>query len=934
MSIRNLEGLLRPRSVAVFGASNQPQSVGGVVMRNLLHGGFAGPVLPVNPRHQAVAGVLAYPDVESLPLVPELAVVCTPPATVPAIIGALADAGSRAAIVLTAGLSRTRDARGRPLLEALHEAMGRRGFRVLGPNSLGLLVPGVGLNASFAHVDALPGQLAFVSQSGALCTAVLDWARAADVGFSCFASVGDTADVDVADLLDWFGADPDTRAILLYLESITSEGSGHRRGGARKFLSAARAAARNKPVLVLKAGRFAEGARAALSHTGALAGADDVCDAALRRAGVLRVGRIDELFDAAETLVRSPRLRGGRVAILSNGGGLAVMSTDSVVERGGQLAHLSADTIARLDAVLPETWSRANPIDIIGDAPGERYGQALAIALKDPGVDVVLVLHAPTAIASGVDAARAVVKVAREAGVGQAGKPSVLTSWIGRAGAEPARRILREAGLASFDTPDDAVSALSHLLDYRRNQELLMETPPSLPVESAPRTADARRIVEKALAEGRELLSEPESKALLAAYGVPIVETHITADPEAAVRIANEIGYPVALKILSPDLSHKSDVGGVVLDLDAPQGVLRAARQMAERIASHRPDARIEGFTVQAMVRRPGSFELIVGLGCDPVFGPVVLFGQGGTAVEVIGDRAVALPPLNAHLARELIGRTRIARLLAGVRGHPAADLDAIARTLVQIAQIAVDLPEVVELDVNPLLADARGVLALDARVHVQRAESPGAGRLAIRPYPRELEEVLQLEDGRRVLVRPIRPEDEPAHQVFHARLQPEDVRFRFFNLVREIPHSQMARFTQIDYDREMAFVALPPAEPPAAAHGAEADAAETFGVVRAITDPDNERAEFAIVVRSDRKGEGLGYALLDKMIRYCRERGTRELVGQVLPDNRPMLELAHALGFVSRFSPEDGAVEVRLVLQDGSRSGAEPEGSDERPLR
>jgi len=913
VSVRNLDVLLRPRSVAVFGASNTPASVGAVVMRNLLRGGFAGPVMPVNPRHQAVAGVLAYPDVKSLPVVPDLAVLATPPATVPGILGALADAGTRAAVVLTAGLGRATDARGRPLLDALDEAVGRRGFRVLGPNCLGLLVPGIGLNASFAHVDALPGDLAFVSQSGAICTAVLDWARESQVGFSCFASVGDTADVDVADLLDWFGADPATRAILLYLESVASQRAGSPRA-ARKFLSAARAAARNKPVLVLKAGRFAEGALAALSHTGALAGADDVFDAALRRAGMLRVERIDELFDAAETLVRSPRLRGNRMAILSNGGGLAVLATDTLVARGGRVAALAPGTIERLDAVLPPTWSRANPVDLIGDAPGERYEQALAIVLEDPGVDAVLVLHSPTAIASGEDAARAVVRVVRGLGERRPARPSVVTSWIGRTGAEPARRLLREAGIASYDTPDDAISACAHLLAFRRNQELLTETPASLP-ELAPRADEARALIAAALAEGRELLSEPEAKAVLAAYGIPVVATRVARDPEEAVRIANEIGYPVALKILSPDVTHKSDVGGVALDLDAPQGVLRAARHMEERLRSHQPAARLAGYTVQPMVRRPGAVELIAGIASDAIFGPVVLFGQGGTAVEVIGDRAVGLPPLNSNLARDLIARTRVARLLAGWRDHPPADADAVASALVQVAQIAADLPEVVELDVNPLLADARGVLALDARIRVQPAAGAGADRLPIRPYPKELEETIEIEGGTRVLVRPIRPEDEPAHHAFHQRLQPEDVRFRYFNLVREIPHSQMARFTQIDYDREMAFIAVvatdaggPPAE------------GETLGDVRTVTDPDNERAEFAIVVRSDEKGRGLGYALLEKMIRYCRARGTREMVGQVLPDNRPMLELAHSLGFQSRFLPEDGAVEVRLPLQDAKR--------------
>jgi acetyltransferase len=903
----------------VVGASNRPGHVGSVVMRNLLRGGFEGPVMPVNPKYQAVAGVLAYPDVKSLPVVPELAVICTPPAVVPGVAGALADAGARAAIVLTAGLSHGTDARGRPLAEALVEAVGRRGFRLFGPNSLGLLVPGIGLNASFAHLDALPGRLAFLSQSGALCTAVLDWARQAAVGFSCFASVGAALDVDVADLLDWFGADPETQAILLYLESIAREPTPGRGPGraapksARKFMSAARQAARTKPVLVLKAGRVAEGARAALSHSGALAGADDVCDAALRRAGVLRVDRIDELFDAAETLVRSPRLRGERVAIVSNGGGLAVMATDSLVRQGGHLAALAPATLERLDAVLPPTWSRANPVDLIGDAPGSRYEAALRVVLEDPGVDVVLVVHAPTAIASSEDAARAVAKVVAGRPPGRPSSPSLLTSWIGRAGAEPARRILRDAGIATYETPEDAVSALLHLLQHRRNQELLMEAPPSLPAEFAPRPDRARGVIGAVLGEGREVLSEPEAKTVLAAYGVPVVETRVARDAAEAARVADAIGYPVALKVLSPDVTHKSDVGGVVLDLDAPQGVRRAARAMEARVRAHRPDARLEGFTVQRMAERPGAFELIVGIASDPIFGPVVLFGHGGTAVEVIADRAVALPPLNLNLARETVASTRVAKLLAGWRDHPPVNLDAIYLALVQVAQIAVDLPEVVELDVNPLLADARGVLALDARIRVAAVDPARPDRLAIRPYPQELEETLTLESGEVVLVRPIRPEDEPAHRAFHARLQPEDVRFRFFNLVREVPRSQMARFTQIDYDREMAFIAIP------AATAGPSGASETLGVVRAITDPDNERAEFAIIVRSDQKAKGLGYILLEKMVRYCRARGTREIVGQVLPDNRPMLELARHLGFTTRFAPEDGAVEVRLALRKRS---------------
>ncbi|MCX5739937.1 MAG: bifunctional acetate--CoA ligase family protein/GNAT family N-acetyltransferase, partial [Proteobacteria bacterium] len=879
-------------------ASDRPGSVGGVVLRNLLRGGFAGPVMPVNPKHQALAGVLAYPDVKSLPKPADLAVICTPARAVPGLIAALGAAGTRAAVVLSAGLAQLHDGAGVSLEQRLLEAAKPHGLRVLGPNCLGLGVPGIGLNATFANIDALPGDLAFVSQSGAVCTVALDWACGSQIGFSHFVSLGDSADVDAADLLDWLGADANTRAILLYLEST---------GRARKFLSAARAAARNKPVIAIKAGRVAEGAHAATSHTGALAGADDVCDAALRRAGIVRVDRIDELFDAAETLARSRPLRGDRVAILTNGGGLGVLAADRVAASGGRLAALADATLAALDAALPASWSHGNPIDIVGDAPAARYAAALRALLDDPGIDVVFVVHAPTALANGADAARVVGAVLAE----HAHEARVLTSWPGRVSAEPARRILRDAGVATYDTPEDAIAAFARMLAHRRNQELLMEVPPSQPIDFTPDIAAARQPIDAALAAGRSLLSEPEAKAVLAAFGVPVVETEIARDADEAVAIACRLGLPVALKILSPDVTHKSDVGGVTLDLETPEGVADAARAMRARLFAHRPDARPGGFTVQRMARRPGARELIVGAACDPAFGPFVLFGHGGTAAQVIGDRAVALPPLNASLARELVSRTRVAKLLDGYRNHPPADLDAVCNTLVQVAQILVDLPEVVELDLNPLLADEHGVLALDARIRIE-AVAAGRGaraaieRLAIRPYPRELEETVALRDGSRVLMRPIRPEDEPAHQAMFASLAPEDVRFRFFNMVRELPHSQMARYTQIDYDRELAFVAV--AVGPSATN-------ETLGVVRGIFDPDNVRAEFAILVRSDQKGRGLGYALLDKLVRHCRARGAREVVGQVLPDNRAMLELAHELGFKSRFLPGEGVVEVRLRL-------------------
>jgi len=890
MSVRHLESLFHPSSIAVVGASDRPRSVGAVVMQNLLSGGFTGPILPINPGREAVAGVLAYPDVARLPIAPELAVIATPPETVPGLVGELGRRGARAVAILS-GLGRDPG-----LQQALLGAAEQHGLRLLGPNCLGLLAPEAGLNASFAHTGAKTGELALVSQSGAVCTAALDWARRSGVGFSSVVSLGEGLDIDAGDLLDHFGADPKTRAILLYLESVSD---------ARKFLSAARAAARNKPVLVIKSGRGAEGGRAAASHSGALAGADDVMDAAIRRAGMLRVERIDELFAAAETLARTRPFRGDRLAVLTNGGGLAVMATDMLTARGGRLAELAPDTRKRLDELLPATWSRANPIDIIGDAPGERFGGALRILLDDPGNDAVLVIHAPTAIASSEEAAGAVADAA-----GRSHAHPVLASWLGHDEAETAQRRLHAAGIPTYDTPEDAIAAFLHLVEFRRNQDLLMETPPSLPFGFEPDVESARRTVLEALAEGHLLLGEPESKAVLSAFGIPCVETRVARSAERAAALASELGFPVALKIHSPDVIHKSDVGGVALDLGDTAAVAEAATAMAGRLRALDPKARLDGFTVQHMARRPGAHELLVGAATDPVFGPVILFGQGGTAVEVIADRAVALPPLNLHLARELVRRTRVDRLLAGYRDRPPADLDAVCLTLVQISQLLIDIPQVVELDVNPLLADADGVLALDARIRV--SADVERDRLAIRPYPRELEETVELRGGRRLLVRPIRPEDEAAHQAFLHRLQPDDIRFRFFNLVREMPHSQMARYTQIDYEREMAFIATDTAvEPPA-----------TLGVVRGVFISDNREAEFAIIVQSDLKGQGLGRALLEKLVRYCRARGTEEVVGQVLPENRAMLSLAGRLGFASRSLPQEGVVEVRLQLRERSDAG------------
>jgi acetyltransferase len=890
VTVRHLEYLFQPRSIALIGASERPGSVGATVLRNLQAGGFQGPIYAVNPRGGRIGGLDAYRDPASLPDAPDLAVIATPPRTVPAIIAALGARGTRAAVVLTAGLASERDANGAVLTQAMLNAARGHVLRVLGPNCVGLLTPGLGINASFAHTHALAGSLAFVSQSGALTTAVLDWAKTRGIGFSHFVSLGESADVDLGDVLDYLASDPSTHAILLYIEGVSS---------ARKFMSAARAAARNKPVLAVKAGRAAEGARAATSHTGALAGGDDVYDAALRRAGILRVDTVTELFDAVETLARAKPPRGDRLAILTNGGGLGVMATDALMRGGGRLAPLSVHALEQLDRVLPGTWPRANPVDIIGDAPVSRYVTALEALCAEPEADAVLFMHAPTAIVSAAEIARACAPVAR-------GR-TVLSCWLGGDTLAEARSVFTQAGIPTYATPEEAVGGFLQLVNYRRNQDALMQTPPSVPVEFTPDRAAAEAVVRAALADGRSVLSEPEAKEILGAYGIPVVATRTATGAEEAVRMAEELGFPVALKVLSPQVTHKSDVGGVALDLGSAVEVQSAADAMRRRLQDLVPGATLLGFSVQAMERRPKAYECIAGASVDPIFGPVLLFGQGGVAVEVVADRAVALPPLNLALASDLVSRTRIARLLDGYRNRPRVDYGALYLVLIQLSQLVTDLPEVVELDINPLLVDEQGVIALDARMRVAPSATAGAARLAIRPYPQELEAQVELSSGVRAMLRPIRPEDGPAHDELFRRLDPEDVRFRFFNRVKQLPRSQLARFTQIDYDREMAFVAMRDGE--------------MLGVARAISDPDGMRAEFAILVRSDLKGHGLGYALLEKLVGYCRERRIGEVIGQVLPDNKRMLELAESLGFRRRMLLRDGVVEVRLSLGDTSRT-------------
>lgn len=893
MSIRHLDAMFDPHSVAVIGASERAASVGATVWRNIRDGGFTGPRWAVNPNRSQIDGEATFADIASLPSAPDLAVICTPPHTVAALIDALGARGTRAAVVLSAGL----DAAGK---QAMLDAARKHLLRIVGPNCLGLLSPHAKLNASFAHTKVQPGSLAFVSQSGALVTAVLDWANGRGIGFSHCVSLGEHADVDFADMLDWLASDPRTRAVLLYVEAIE---------GARKFMSAARAAARNKPVLVVKAGRSPQGQAAAASHTGALAGSDLVYDAAIRRAGMLRVDTLQDLFIAAETLAHFRGLPTEadaawleRLTLVTNGGGAGVMAADAAAVAGVTLAPLADTTRRALDAVLPAHWSHANPIDIIGDAPAARYVQTMQALLADHASGSLLFMHAPTAIVPSGEIAAALLPVLKAA------PGRLLACWLGDAAVQGARRSFRDAGIPCYDMPEDAVRAFSLLVTYRRNQQQLLQTPPARRAQAALDVAAVRQLVDRVLADGRDMLSEPEAKALLAACGVPVVGTRVVAaNAEAAVQAAEAIGYPVVLKVLSPQISHKSDVGGVALHLDDAAAVRSAAEAMRVRVARLRPDATVAGFTVQAMVLRPQALELIVGSSVDALFGPVVLFGQGGTAVEVVADRAVALPPLNAPLARALIARTRVARLLAGWRDVPAADLDAVTDVLIAVSELLAAEPRIAEIDINPLLADARGVIALDARVRVSSAAPGGAARFAITPYPSELVETW-LWQGRTLTLRPIRPEDEDQHRAFLAQLDPVDVRMRLFYTRRSIEHSELARLTQIDYGREMAFIATAPL-----ADGG----AETLAVVRATCDPDNHDAEFGIVVRSDLKGGGLGERLMHTLIAHFKARGTQRLVASVLLENRRMLELAKDLGFESDdVQPEPGVRCIHLDLQ------------------
>ncbi len=889
MSGHYLAPLFEPRSVALVGASESLAKVGGRVLENLRSGGYQGALFGVNPKYANVRGVPCVPSIDRLPQAVDLAVIATPPSTVPDIIERCGRKGIRAAVVITAGFSEV-GPQGAKLEGELLASAHRHGVRVMGPNCVGLMRLPLGLNATFARGHALAGSLALVSQSGAVCTAMVDWATSNAVGFSSVISLGGSTDLDFGEVIDYLSVDEKTEHILLYIEGV--------RDG-RRLVSSLRAAARLKPVILMKVGRHPAGSRAAVSHTGAIVGKDDVFEAVVRRTGVVRVRTMPGLVGAAQALTAHVHPTGDRLAVITNGGGPGVMAADRAADLGIELATISPQTIDALQHVLPSNWSHGNPVDLIGDAGPDRYRAAVEACLRDPGIDGIVTVLTPQAMTEPEEAARAVVDVARSAS-----KP-VIAAWMGAASVEVARAQMRKAGLPVFRTPEAAVETFAHLAEFYRNQRALLEAPGPLAYSDPPDFAAARALVRAALAEGRRSLTGVESKALLEAFHVPVAATRKAASVDEAARVAQDMGFPIVMKIDSPDVTHKSDVGGVRLALPDAAAVRAAFAEMVATVGARRPDARITGVTLEKMIARPHGRELMVGIVRDAIFGPAIAFGAGGIAVEVLKDRTIALPPLNEMLLDDMIRGTRVGKMLGEFRNLPAVDRAALRAVLLRVSELACEIPEIEELDINPLIADEEGAIAVDARVSLRPAppQRIAYAHLAIHPYPHELEATLRLPEGEWVKLRPIRPEDAMMEQAFVEGLSRQTSRLRFQSSLRTLTPGMLARFTQIDYDREMAFVAV----------REEGGAERQIGVCRYITLPDARSCEFAVVVADEWQGKGLGRRMMAVLVDTARARGLETMIGWVLAENGNMLTMCTEIGFENR--PDEDPQVRRMVL-------------------
>ncbi len=879
MTDDKLDKIFNPKTIAIIGATSREGSVGHALMKNLMGSGFKGIVFPINHKRESVMGIKAYPSLKKVPDKVDLAIIVTPAKTVPSIVDECGRAGVGGLVIITAGFKEIGKA-GEVMYQQIKDTAKSYGMRIIGPNCLGFLRPKLKLNASFANKMALPGRIAFISQSGALCTSILDWSVGQNVGFSYFVSIGSMADVGFHDLIDYFGNDPNTDSILIYMESLSD---------ARKFLSAARAFARTKPIVVLKVGKCAEGAKAIMSHTGSVTSSDMVFDAAFKRAGILRVDTIEELFDCAETLAKQKRPQGKKLAIVTNAGGPGVIATDFLIGKGGKLAELSKSSISQLNKVLPAAWSHGNPVDVLGDAGAQHYTNAIKVCIKDKDVDGILIILTPQAMTDAAGIAKEIISLTDET------EKTILASFMGQDDVAKGIKILEKAGIPVYHTPEDAIQSFMNLYSYAKNIDILYETPATTPHAFDPKTDENKKIIKQVIKDKRYTLTEEESKHFLANYDLPIGVFHVAKTATDAEKFSEKLGFPIAMKILSPDILHKTDVGGVKLNIENKTDAADAFKEIMTSAKKHKPKANIEGVIMERMISK--KYELLIGCKKDPIFGPAIVFGMGGTAVELFKDTITALPPLNMALARRMIEGTKIFKLLEGYRGMAGVDLKTVQFYLYKFAYLLMDFPEIKELDINPLAIDKDGGVVLDAKVVLDK-EIAGKdvkpySHLVISPYPKEYITTFKMKNGKVATLRPIKPEDEPLEKEMFTKFSEETERFRFFKQIKEISHELLIRYTQNDYDREIAIIA----------EVTERDKKKMAGVARIIEGPAREDAEFAIVVADPWQKQGLGSKLTDYMIEIAKKRGVNKIFVEILPDNNKMLNMLKKRGFKLSFN-------------------------------
>ena len=895
MGTLNLDKIFNPQSVAIIGASDAEGSVGYAIVKNFTRLGYAGKVYFVNNRKPEIMGTKTYPTVDQIPEPVDLAMIATPAKTVPDVIEECGKAGVKGAIIVSAGFKETGPA-GKALEEKILETAKKYNMRIVGPNCIGLIRPRINLNATFVDKVPKPGNIAFLSQSGALGSAILDWAIHENIGFSNFVSVGSMIDVDFGDLIDYFGSDPKTKSILMYVEGITE---------ARKFMSAARHFARTKPIIVVKSGRFSESAKAAASHTGSLSGEDAIYDAAFKRAGIVRVDEIADLFNAAEVLGTQPLPKGPNLAIITNAGGPGVMTTDALIAQNGKLAKLSRKTMDSLNAVLPPFWSHGNPIDVLGDAKADRYRVAVEACLNDENIDGLLVIFTQQAVSEAVEIAKTIVELVKSKAYQN---KTILTSFMGFGAVQEANSILNANNIPTYSTPEQAVKTYMYMYQYQRNLELIYETPEEFPVDAPPKRP-INVILRNAAFEDREVLTEDEAKKMLKYYNFPVVKTAAANNVDEAVAYAQQMGFPVVLKILSPQIIHKSDAGGVILNVHDAAEVREAFDTLIQRATAYNPNAQIIGVTVQPMVQKKG-YEVIIGGKTDPIFGPVVLFGMGGVGVELFKDYSMGLPPLNTTLIRRMMEETKIYKLLKGYRGSPPVDIKKLEETLLLFSQLLIDFPQIKEIDINPLLINEREAVILDARIVIDKASVCKSfephEHLVISPYPKKYEKLWSLRNGQDVLLRPIKPEDEPMWLEMFQNFSEESIRYRFFQMLKDTPHEVRVRYCNIDYDREIAMVA----------ELLEEGRRKILGVSRISIEPDGKGGEMAFIIGDKWQNLGLGTKMVDYTLDIAIEMGVENVYAIMLPDNYRALSLTKKMGFDIEYL-SDGTVKGVLSLKD-----------------